>query len=156
MDILGLKNYVPDINKGYRCVLVVIHNFSKIGRTVPLKIKNAQTKRDFLGSILISSKKKPKLIETVRGKEIYNTIFRNSLYNKSIEHPSRNTSLGVVFGEGFNQTIRDLFKRPVFEKGDSNWLDVLATITEQYNSRIHLSAKITPMQASFKKNEGFV
>ena len=64
---------------------------------------------------------------------------------------SRNTSLGAVFAEKFNGTIRDLLKRPVFEKGDGNWIDVLPTITKQYNNRVHSSTKLTPIQASLKK-----
>ena len=40
--------------------------------------------------------------------------------------------------------------------GDGNWIDVLSTVTKQYNNRIHSSTKLTPIQASLKKNEGFV
>ena len=64
--------------------------------------------------------------------------------------------MGVVFAETFLRTIRDLLKRPVFEKSDGNWIDVLSTITKQYNIRIHTSTNLTPLQASLKKNEGFV
>ena len=44
----------------------------------------------------------------------------------------------------------------LFEKGDGNWIDILPTITKQYNNRIHSSTELTPIQASLKKNEGFV
>ena len=37
LDILDLKDYGPEKNRGYRYILVVIDNFSKIGWTVPLK-----------------------------------------------------------------------------------------------------------------------
>ena len=53
-------------------------------------------------------------------------------------------------------TTRDFPKRPVFEKGDGNWIDVLPTITKQYNNRLHSSTMMMPIQASLKKNEGFV
>ena len=33
LDILNLEDYVPKNNKGYRYVLVVIHNFSKFNWT---------------------------------------------------------------------------------------------------------------------------
>ena len=105
---------------------------------------------------MISSKRKPKLIETDRGKDFYKTIFQNFLINNNIKHHSRKTYLGAVFAERFNKSIRDLHKRPVFEKGDSNWIDILPIITKQYNIRIHSSTKTTPIQASLKKNEGFV
>ena len=105
---------------------------------------------------MISSKRQPNLIETDRGKEFYNNIFQDFLNRNNIKLYSRNSSYGAVFAERFNRTIRDLLKRLVFEKGDGNWIDVLPTITKQYNNRVHSSTKLTPIQASLKKNEGFV
>ena len=57
LDILDLKDYGRENNKGYRYVLVPIDNFSKIGWTKPLKNKNAQTKKDSFENILINSKR---------------------------------------------------------------------------------------------------
>ena len=56
----------------------------------------------------------------------------------------------------FHRTIRDLLKKIVFEQGDAKWIDILHTITKQYNNRIHSFTKLTPIQASLKKNEGYV
>ena len=131
-------------------------NFSKYGWTIPLKNKNAQIIKDSFENIRISSKRKPNLIETDRGKEFYNNIFQSFLNKNSIKLYSRNSSYGAVFAERFNESIRDLHKRPVFEKGDGKWIDVLPTITKQYNNRVHSSTKLTPIQASLKKNEGYV
>ena len=156
LDILDLKDYGPENNRGYRYVLVVIDNFSKNGWTVPIKNKNAQTIKDSFENILISSKRKPGLIESDLGKEFCNNIFQDLLNENNIKLYSRNTYLGAVFAERFNKTIIDLLKRPVFEKGAGNWIDVLSTITKQYNNRIHSSTKLSPKDASFKKNEGFV
>ena len=121
-----------------------------------LSKKNAQTIKDSFANILISSKRKPNLIESDRGKEFYNNIFQDFLNKNNIKLYSRNSSYGAVFAERFNRTIRDLLKRPVFEKGDGNWVDILPTITKQYNNRVHSSTKLTPKEASLKKNEGFV
>ena len=156
LDILDLKDYGSENNRGYRYVLVVIDNFSKFGWTVPLKNKNAITIKDSFENIMLSSKRKPNLIESDRGKEFYNNIFQDFLNKNNIKLYSRNTSLGAVFAERFNRTIRDLLKRPVFEKCDGNWIDILPTITKQYNNRIHASTKLSPKDASLKKNEGFV
>ena len=156
LDILDLKDYDPENNRGYRYVLVIIDNFSKYGWTVPLKKKNAQTIKDSFENILTNSKRKPNLIESDRGKEIYNNIFQDFLNKNNTKLYSRNSSYGAVFAERFNRTIRDLLKKPVFEKGDGNWIDVLPTITKQYNNRIHTSTKLSPKDASLKKNEGFV
>ena len=105
---------------------------------------------------MISSKRKPNLIESDRGIEFYNNIFQDFLNKNNIKLYSRNTSLGAVFAERFNRTIKDLLKKPVFEKGGGNWIDILPKITKQYNNRIHSSTKLTPIQASLKKNEGYV
>ena len=156
LDILDLKDYGPENNRGYRYVLVTIDNFSKFGWTIPLKNKNARTIKDSFENILINSKRKPNLIETDHGKEFYNNIFQDFVNKDNIKLYSRNSSYGAVFAERFNRTARDLLKRPVFEKGDGNWIDVLPTITKKYNNRKYSSTKLTPIQASLKKNEGFV
>ena len=143
LDILDIKDYCPENKRGHRYVLVIIDNFSKYGFTIPLKNRNAQIIKDSFENILMSSRRKPNLIESDRGKEFYD-IFLNK---NNIKIFSRNTSLGGVFAERFNRTIRDLLKRLAFEKGDANWIDVLPTITKQYN-RIHSSTKLTPILAS--------
>ena len=156
LDILDLKDYGLENNRGYRYVLVIIDNFSKVGFTVPLKNKNAQTIKDSFEDVLISSKRKPNLIETDRGKEFYNKIFHDFLNKNNMKLYSRNSSYGAVFAERFNRTIRHLLKKIVFERGDANWIDILLAITKQYNNRTHASTKLTLIQASFKKNEGYV
>ena len=155
LDILDLKDYGPENNRGYRYVLVIIDNFSKFGWTVPVKNKNAQTIKDSFENILISSKRRPNLIETDRGKEFYNNRFQDFLNKNNNKLYSRNSSYGAVFAERFNRTIRDLLKKIVFEQGDAKWVDILPKITKQYKNRIHSSTKLTPIQASIKKNEGY-
>ena len=156
LDILDLKDYGLENNKGYRYVLVTIDNFSKFGWTIPIKNKNAITIKDSFENIIINSKRKPKLFESDRGKEFYNNIFQDFLNKNNINLYSKNSSYGAVFAERFNRTIRDLLKKPVFEKGDAKWIDILPTITKQYNNKVHSSTKLSPIQASLKKNEGFV
>ena len=105
---------------------------------------------------MIGSKTKPNLIEIDRGKEFYNKIFQNFLNKNSIKLYSRNSSVGAVFAARFNRTIRDLLKKIVFDQGDAKWIDVLPVITKQYNNKVHSSTKLIPIQASLKKNEGYV
>ena len=156
LDILDLKDYGPENNRGYRYVLVIIDQFSKFGWTVPLKNKNAQTTKDSFENIFINSKRKPGLIESDCGKEIYNKIFQDFLNANNIKFNSRNSSYGAVFAERFNRTIRDLLKKIVSVQGDTKWIDVLPTITKQYTNRTHSSTILSPIQASLKKNEGYV
>ena len=114
--------------------MVIIDIFSKFDWTTPLK-KNVQTIKVSFENFLISSKRKPNLIGTDRGKEFYNRVFQNFLNNNNIKLYSRNRSFGSVFAERFKLTIRNLPKRPVFEKSDGIWIDVLTKITKQYIDR---------------------
>ena len=69
---------------------------------------------------MISSKRKPNLIGSDRGKEFYNNIFQDFLNKNNIKIFSGNSSYGAVFAERYNRTIRDLLKKIVFEQGDAN------------------------------------
>ena len=72
-------------------------------------------------------------------------------------HPySRFTDKGSNIAEQVIRTIRNLFKKPVFEKGRADWLSELPSVIKQYNNTIHHSIKITPIQASKKFNEKLV
>ena len=152
-DLLDMNDYGPKNNKGYRYILVVIDNFSKFGWTIPLKNKFSQSITDAFSEIIKSSNRKPNLLETDDGKEYVNKIFIEFLNNNKIKRYSRYTDKGAVFAERFNKTIRNLLKKPVFEKGRADWLSELPSVVEKYNNTIHSSTKMTPIQASKKVNE---
>ena len=44
----------------------------------------------------------------------------------------------------------------MFEQDNANWKDEMNAVTNQYSNTKHSSPNITPIQASFKKNEGYV
>ena len=44
-------------------------------------------------------------------------------------------------------------KKPVFENGDANWIDLLDSIIKNYNITVHSSTKMTPIQASKITNQ---
>ena len=116
------------------------------------KIKKALAIKHSFENILISSKRKPNLSKLIEEKN-FNRILQDFLNKINFKICSRNKDLGDAFVENFNRTVRDLLKRPVFEKSDGIWIDVLPVIRKQYNIRVHSS---TPIQANFKKIEGFV
>ena len=152
-DLLDMNDYGPKNNRCYRYILVVIDNFSKFGWTIPLKNKYSQSITDAFSQIIKTSRRKPNLLETDDGKEYVNIIFNEFLKNHNIKRYSRNTALGAVFAERFNRTIRNLLKKPVFEKGNADWLSELPSVIKQYNNTTHHSIKMTPVQASKKSNE---
>ena len=114
IDLLDLNDYGPKNNKGYRYCLIVIDNFSKYGWAIPIKNKNSQTIKDTFSQIL--DKRKPKNLESDRGKEFYNSTFQNFLKYNNINHYSRFSDKGPSIVERFNRTIRDMLKKPIFLK----------------------------------------
>ena len=152
-DLLDLIDYGVKNNRGYRYVLVCVDNFSKYGWTIPMKNKYATTIKEAFEQIITTSKRKPNLIETDEGKEFANKIFESYLKSQNIKRYSRYTSKGAVFAERFNRTIRNLLKKPVFENGDANWIDILDSIINKYNNTIHSSTKMTPIKASKITNQ---
>ena len=152
-DLLDMNDYGPKNNRGYRYILVVVDNFSRFGWIIPLKNKYAQSITDAFSQIIKTSRRKPNLLETDDGKEYVNKIFNEFLNTNKIKRYSRYTDKGDVFAERFNRTIRNLLKKPVFEKGRADWLSELQSVVKQYNNTIHHSTKMTPNQASKKVNE---
>ena len=78
LDLLDLKEYGPENNRGYKYVLVVIDYFSKFGWTLILKNEKALTIKDFSGNKLISSKRKPILSKLIDEKSFITILFKTS------------------------------------------------------------------------------
>ena len=74
----------------------------------------------------------------------------------NINHYSRYSDKGPSIVERFNRTIRDMLKKPIFLNGDANWINIIPTIINEYNNKIHSSTKLTPIQAYLKENEEYV
>ena len=153
IDLADMIDYKISNNKGFRYIFVVIDNFSKYLWAIPLKNKYSQTITNEFSNILTTSKRKLIKIESDRGSEFYNSIFQNFLKSKNIQHYSRYTDKGPSIAERVIRTIRNLLKKPVFEKGKASWIDEIQSVIKQYNNTIHHSTKMTPIQASKKSNE---
>ena len=138
IDLADMIDYKISNNKGFRYIFIVIDNFSKYLWAIPLKNKYSQTITNEFSNILSTSKRKPLKLESDRGKEWYNSIFQNFLKSKNIHHYSRYTDKGPSIAERVIRTIRNLLKKPVFDKGNADWLSELPSIVKQYNNTIHL------------------
>ena len=153
VDLADMIDYKTSNNKGFRCIFIIIDNFSKHLWAIPPKNKYNQTITDEFSIILTKSKRKPIKMESDRGKEWYNSIFQNFLKSKNIHRYSRFTDKGPSIAERVIRTVRDLLKKPIFLAGKADWLSELPSLVKKYNNTIHSSIKMTPNQASKKSNE---
>ena len=153
IDLADMIDYKISNNKSYRYIFIIVDNFSKNLWAIPLKNKYSQTITNEVSNILTTSKRKPLKMESDRGTDFYNSIFQNLLKNKNIHHHSRFTDKVPSIAERVIRTIRNLLKKPIFEKGKASWIDELPSVVQQYNNTIHHSIKMTPNQASKKSKE---
>ena len=156
VDLADMIDYKISNNKGYRYIFIIIDNYSKYLWAIPLKNKYSQTITNEFSNILATSKGKPLKLESDRGTEFYNSIFQNFLKLKNKKHYSRFTNKGPSIAERVIRTLRNLLKKPVFEKGNADWLSELSSVVNKYNNTIHNSIKMTPVQASKKVNEKLI
>ena len=153
IDLDDMIDYKISNNKRYRYIIIIIDNFSKYLWAIPLKDKNSRTITNEFSNILTTSKRSPVKLESDRGSEWYNSIFKNFIKNKNIQHYSRFTDRGPSIAERVIRTVRNLLKKPVFEKGKADWLSELPSVIRKSNNTIHNSIKMKPIDASKKSNE---
>ena len=156
IDLADMIDYKTSKNKGYRYIFIIVDNFSKYLWGKPLKNKYSETITSEFSNILSTAKRSPVKLESDRGSEFYNSIFQNFLKSKNIHHYSRFTDKGPSVAERVIRTIRNLLKKPTFLAGKADWLSELPSIIKKYNSTIHSSVKMTPIQASKKSNQKLV
>ena len=72
---------------------------------------------------------------------------------KNVHHYLKFTDKGPSIAKRVIRTIRNLLQKPVFERGNADWLSELSSIVNKQNNTIHHSVKITSIQASKKSNE---
>ena len=116
IDLADFSDYKTSNNKAYRYIFIIIDNFSKNLWAIPLENKCSKSITNEFSNIITKSKRKPLKLESDRGTEFYNSIFQNFLKSKNIKHYSRFTDKGHSIAERVIRTIRNLLKKPVFEK----------------------------------------
>ena len=142
-------------NKGYRYLLMVLDVFSKYGWIVPLKDKKGETVAEAFKKIFKEGRK-PQYLWTDKGKEYYNKHVKELLdKNKITLYSTENEEKSSVC-ERWNRTIKSEMWKQFTVQGNTMYLDMLPKILKQYNNTKHSSIKMTPIEASKKKNEGLV
>ena len=103
---------------------------SQLGRTVPLKNKNAQTVKHSSENILNYSERKSSWIGTDHREEILNEIVSDFLIKNNFTRYCRFTLTGTVFADLFIRTIGGFLRNTVFDKIVANWIDEIKFIYE--------------------------
>ena len=153
-DIVEMQKF-SRWNAGYRYLLMVLDVFSKYGWIIPLKDKKGETVAEALKTILKEGRK-PEYLWTDKGKEYYNKHVKELLdKNKITLYSTENEEKSSVC-ERWNRTIKTKMWKQFTVQGNTQYLEMLPKLVKQYNNTRHSSTKMTPTEASKKKNEGVV
>ena len=151
IDLADMIAFRTSKDEGFRNVFKKLDNFPNLVSAIPLKNKYGEKmKKEFL-NILTKSKRSPIKIKPDQGAEFYNCYYQKIPKSKNFHRNSRFTDKCLSIAEKVIKTIRYLTKKPVFEKGNADWLSELPFVIKQYNETIHHSIKMSPIQAKKKQ-----
>lgn len=140
-------------NHGARYLLTVIDVFSKYAWVMPLKEKTGVKVTEAFQKIITQSKRHPGKLWVDKGTEFYNRTFQKFLKENQIEMYSTFNEGKAVVVERFNRTLKTRMWKYFSANSTRRYFDVLPDLLKQYNSNVHRSIKMTPIEASMKKNE---
>ena len=142
-------------NKGYKYLLMVIDVFSKYGWIVPLKNKKGETVAEAFESILEEGRL-PKMLWTDKGSEFYNRWVKDLFDKHNIKLYSTENEEKSSVVERWNRTMKEKMWKQFTAQNSTEWVDILPKLLTEYNNTKHRSIKMTPAEASEKKNEDAV
>ena len=133
-------------NEGVNFLLLVIDIFSKYGWVIPLKNKKGETVANALKTIF--KERKLEKLWTDKGREFYNKDVKDLVELYSTENEEKSSIV-----ERWIRTIKEKMWKYFTDNNTYNYMDVLPELVEDYNNTVHSSTKLTPIDASKKKNE---
>lgn len=141
-------------NSGYRYILMVIDIFSKRVWAMQLKNKTGEEVTNAMASIFTSNPEHiPRNLHTDEGKEFYNQHFQRLMKKHGINHYSTYSSMKASIVERFNRTFLNKLWPKLNLQGSHKWLQHLQPIIRQYNSTIHRTIKMRPIDVNEKNQQ---
>jgi hypothetical protein len=151
MDLVDVSKLAFD-NKGIKYLITCIDVFSKFAWCIPIKNKNSDSVIEGFKHILDSGRK-PKKLQTDKGKEFLNKHFKQLLDNKNIHlYNYNNSEIKASVIERFNRTLKEKMYRYFTSANTRQYLDILDKIINTYNNSYHRSIRTTPSKVN-SKNE---
>ena len=133
-------------NDGVTFLLLVIDIFSKYGWVIPLKNKEGKTVAEALKTIF--KERKAEKLWTDKGKEFYNKNVKDLVKLYSTENEEKSSIV-----ERWIRTMKEKMWKYFTDNNTYTYIDILPDLVEDYNNTVHSSTKLTPVEASKKKNE---
>ena len=144
-DLADMRAF-KEHNEGNTFLLLVIDVFSKYGWVIPLRNKEGKTVAEALKTIF--KERKPEKLWTDKGKEFYNKDVKDLVEIYSTENEEKSSIV-----ERWIRTMKEKMWKYFTDNNTYTYIDILPELVEDYNNTVHSSTKLTPVEASKKKNE---
>ena len=109
-----------------RYILTVIDVFSKFAWAEPVRLKCASAVANLLKQVLHQAKlRKPKRLQTDKGKEFLNNTFTALIRRHGISHFASKSDQKAAVVERFNWTIKTRLYTFLSDRGNAFWVDVI-------------------------------
>ena len=136
-------SFKAEDNDDHTFILTCIDCFSKYAWAIPLKSKHADEILRAFKEILKSGRK-PKRLQTDKGKEFLNTKVQNFLSQRGIQFFTTESEKKASIVERFNRTMKGRTYKYFTAKNTYRYIDVLQSLVDGYNNTYHRSIKMKP------------
>ena len=136
-------SFKAEDNDDHTFILTCIDCFSKYAWAIPLKSKHADEILRAFKEILKSGRK-PKRLQTDKGKEFLNTKVQNFLRQHEIQFFTTESEKKASIVERFNRTMKGRTYKYFTAKNTYRYIDVLQSLVDGYNNTYHRSIKMKP------------
>ena len=132
-------------NDGYTFILTCIDCFSKYAWAIPIMSKHGTEIVESLKHIFRTSARKPKRLQTDKGKEFLNSKVHRFLQENDIQLFTTESDKKASIAERFNRTMKGRTYKYFTANNTYRYADVLQSLIDGYNNSYHRSIKMKPI-----------
>ena len=151
-DLCDVSN-IAKHNDENRFLLTVIDVLSRFAWAVPIPNKTGKVVIAALEDIFQSSQRKPKIyLQTDQGVEFFNPHMKELSKKYNFKHFASYSDHKSALVERFNRTLKTYMYRYFTYKQTYRYMEVLPSLVDGYNRRIHSAHGLAPISVT-QKNE---
>ena len=145
-DLVEMIHYA-NVNDGYRYILTIIDLFSRYAWAEPLRDKSAKQVEAAFRRVFDQGRQ-PQRLQTDDGREFDNRVVQHLLNIENIRFFTVKSQFKAAVCERFNRTLKIKLWRYFTRTGNYRWVDVLHEVMTAYNTAIHSSIGVAPINVT--------
>ena len=150
---LGDFQNISKFNDGVKYILFVIDVFSKYLFVRTLKSKKGEEVANQFADIIIKSERKPALLHSDEGGELWNSHMNKIMTELDILHYATGSQMKSGVAERVIRSIKQRMYKYFTHKNTFHYLDVIDQIVLNYNKTVHSTTKYKPIDVNSKNSD---